>query len=1134
MNKKFSTLLASAMLMTAFSAGAQKKGEAAMLKFGPDVLSVENSTSGATFAQLQGVAAPTDLAGLNKATWTISDVKTVLGKKVYTFVNKATGLPFSVDGSLAVAKSETAGNPLTIGAGNVSEWVNEEGKLVSYFKGDSVYFLAKNATGNSLFLKKGVVSDAATAFDFDQEFRSYQSMPLTAEDLNTLLQSDANSKSFSLTMTPEVSKGQLNVLTATALTAEDVANNTGYVNLKKAKDAYVVVDTAYYGGTESDHLLKYTYDKLGADGREAGSYNFKFTFNAAKQELYVQVAKVVYEYVANSDATADQKAAAKTALADKFWSASTDVVAGYTHRAPSTDEYIYMAKLAGTNVLTVNALKDAEGNGTRKDPKEAANQNVVIKLGTNFSGLTMTTIPDGVYTITYNAQKGNDNFEKDGAYALDNLAGNFGWAFQAKRQNFNHMPAAQWVVEKQGTTDIAPVKITNREFLNGLEQGIIEFDHVAGQPVAAPVAARQFYAVEGDASKVFYFNGSQKDTLTFTKVADELVKDNKLGYKYVNEDDAKVQTYSFNYLHGLSLDKFLYTPAGKDSIVRVDENDGKSAFRLELVVKDDHYGIGDSLVRNVYYVYNTVNGHKRYISFDGENKKYMMKKNPTPYFLKENNCIDGNHYYTLVEANFRWNLVDKNNQPVVADASKVDLYEQNCDAEGAWDPTLKKEGDVRFTSDYASHKVSVNDNTLDLEQGSINDKFNGYSEIRTSAFAVEVYDVPLYRRFNNENLGESATDAVDTLSFYENVRNEYLMDEWNKNLADTVVDYAGIWTADKAEGKLNFIVDTAWVNRGLGYIKPQYLISVARNDQDSIAGIPCTYEHNHYDNAGNKVDAAHCSHATQGRPGFRYGKYLVSFADSADINGAKKPYMDVENGYTRVGFVKAIHFGDSLYILAQGFENVEPAKLNVDEIIKAYTKAGVNELYIKNLKGDQHKNVTWSFRYVTPSVEARTTAEEGAVNSFLFESNIYNEFGYRHTGANIPAGERLGVGSIAPEHAAWLKMQNGCLVLTRGDSKFASAKTGADGALVFNVGQKKEAEDLVTDNEEVAVEGVQVVAGNGVVTVLGAAGETVTVSNILGQTLAQQVLTSDNAAIAVPAGVVVVKVADKAVKVVVK
>ena len=44
-------------------------------------------------------------------------------------------------------------------------------------------------------------------------------------------------------------------------------------------------------------------------------------------------------------------------------------------------------------------------------------------------------------------------------------------------------------------------------------------------------------------------------------------------------------------------------------------------------------------------------------------------------------------------------------------------------------------------------------------------------------------------------------------------------------------------------------------------------------------------------------------------PGFNYGKYLVSFADSALIKGKeyKTPYMDIDGGYTRVGFVKAIH-----------------------------------------------------------------------------------------------------------------------------------------------------------------------------------------------------------------------------------
>ena len=57
------------------------------------------------------------------------------------------------------------------------------------------------------------------------------------------------------------------------------------------------------------------------------------------------------------------------------------------------------------------------------------------------------------------------------------------------------------------------------------------------------------------------------------------------------------------------------------------------------------------------------------------------------------------------------------------------------------------------------------------------------------------------------------------------------MDENNREggLMDANVNYLGMWTADKATG-LAFRIDTAWVTRGAGYIKPQYLVSVNRND----------------------------------------------------------------------------------------------------------------------------------------------------------------------------------------------------------------------------------------------------------------------------------------------------------------
>ncbi|WP_308548454.1 DUF6383 domain-containing protein [uncultured Parabacteroides sp.] len=74
-----------------------------------------------------------------------------------------------------------------------------------------------------------------------------------------------------------------------------------------------------------------------------------------------------------------------------------------------------------------------------------------------------------------------------------------------------------------------------------------------------------------------------------------------------------------------------------------------------------------------------------------------------------------------------------------------------------------------------------------------------------------------------------------------------------------------------------------------------------------------------------------------------------------------------------------------------------------------------------------------------------------------------------------------------------------------------------------------------TANEGVEVSEVTVIAGEGQVTIAGAAGKKVVISNILGQTVANTVITSDNAVIAAPQGVVVVAVeGEEAVKAIVK
>ncbi len=472
------------------------------------------------------------------------------------------------------------------------------------------------------------------------------------------------------------------------------------------------------------------------------------------------------------------------------------------------------------------------------------------------------------------------------------------------------------------------------------------------------------------------------------------------------------------------------------------------------------------------------------------------------FFFKENNHYDGKHYYAILET----------------------AYDNTKHA--AYIADLNKE----------TSKVGIADDGMTAGL-----KVQLLNESRTSAFTVEPSDAPLYRRFNKAVLGENVNDGADSLAFVERYRHEYLMDETNANFEDKngVVDYLGIWNKDKANGKLAMRIDTAWLNRGAGNVKPQYLISVARDDQGAIETIPCDEaddKHFYIDENGNahKTDKWHCQHAKPGRAGFAYGKYLVSFADSARAD-KDKPYMDIKNGYTRVGFVKAIHSGDSLYILVNEFKNMKPADLNIDEIIKSYKAAKIDGAYIVNLQGDQHKNVTWSFRYVDPDKAASVT-EEGEANAFMFESNVYSDSPETSVNGNVPLGNVHGLeNAIAPKYAAWLKMQNGCLVLTRGDSDFNSSKTGGDAALVFNVDPEASKGDMVTSNDEVAVEGVSVVAGNGTVTVQGAAGKSVVITNILGKVVAETVLTSDNATIAVPAGIVAVAVeGEEAVKTIVK
>ena len=89
-------------------------------------------------------------------------------------------------------------------------------------------------------------------------------------------------------------------------------------------------------------------------------------------------------------------------------------------------------------------------------------------------------------------------------------------------------------------------------------------------------------------------------------------------------------------------------------------------------------------------------------------------------------------------------------------------------------------------------------------------------------------------------------------------------------------------------------------------------------------------------------------------------------------------------------------------------------------------------------------------------------------------------------------------------------------------------------AHLFNVAATELA-PTANESVEDAVAAVKVATGNGTVTVQGAAGKKVVITNVLGKVITSTVLTSDNATFNVPAGIVAVAVeGEEAVKAVVK
>ena len=1163
MNKKFSTLLCASLLLgSAFTVNAADLTSAQRGANAGQVPYLTSATPAGVYqlrAKINGVEHVLVVEGDKYKMVAVNasglDVKTTLWcvqitesenkgqEPIYDFINKSTGAILAFDEAGVSAVGQSFG-----GWAFSPTWTKDGGKLkagmpmYTYTEADKVLLMqvdpetglvSTKAVNADVAYRERPTTDVTGTVDhtvlgtLKLTLFNAGTYVLSADEINEYLKDNKNKLTFTPDANADVNPFSANEIKALATTGNAAADhNFVYIVKKDDKEkTYLKVDTAANGvGIE---FLKFGWSDTEVKGYEnavttdmlAKQHEFLFTYRPSVDSLFIQVKEA---RMRDNTKPAGEKGYWKDAPVYNY--ANNYGVGG------SATTYVYH------DIWCEDADKNADQLFVKLQNYTVAERIATIgykaintKIGFGLNGCVAssdkTSLDEGLYII----KNAKGQVLAAPIHLNDDDANNEAQWVTLDEQDPTHMPAYQWVVTKVYTADKAkatsPVNFENREYPVKLNATSVQ------------LRLNEKGEIVGNAT----FNGVNKDLTkaTFTRITDtKILGDKKLGYRYIPTDSLMVNKYVFNYLNPFTDSYWMANGADKDSVNYVKET--ASRYMLEEGSTSGYgygYGkaddskegkvlarLGIARLERTNYVVKTVDGEKSLV--EAYNEKYSMgvhnygqtivdnKYAVDTFFFKENNHYGEKHFYAIVES--------------------YPVKEGN-----AWKRAIIKNASSDEAFDKLTHKVGTADDGKSAVL-----KVQILNETRTSAFTVEPDNTPLYRRFNNELLGEKKNDAADSIIFKEKIRGEYLMDEWNENLQDKTVDYAGIWNKDKANGKLVFHVDTAWVKRGLGYIKPQYLISVARQDQHlSIVTHPCTEGTPHIKPDGTPTeDPYECVHATRSTVGFAYGKYLVNFSDSVKANGFDAPYMDIKGGYTRVGFVPAIKMGDTLVVLTNGFEKVEPAKIDTAKILKFYKENRLMDRVI-DLRSDAHKNVTWSFRYVSPlkAAQAYVDGEEGENNEFLFESNIYDKNGTEISGstdagkANLTNGTEATKGSIAPEFAAWLKMQNGCLVLTRGDSKFDAAKTGSDGALIFNAIRPTEKDDMVTSNDEVSVEGVAVVAGNGTVTVQGAAGKSVVVTNILGKVVAETVLTSDNATIAVPAGIVAVAIdGEEAVKAIVK
>jgi hypothetical protein len=1001
--------------------------------------------------------------------------------------------------------------------------------LKLYFSKDSVLTFVKKAGTDEIGVRAYLatapeVTGVGTGYGADVVlFTLYKPKEITlnADQFNTILNSE-KSGYVSLNFVPAPSdKSEFQ----TPIKAEDVAaartgSATGnwlqfYQNTTDVTKKYLRVDTAYTG-TYGVKFLKFAFGKAPVLTAASGTpdeviekqYYFQARYNVLNDSLAIDVLQAIfpdesytgdwYQYPHKTD-----------------WTTT-----GGTGVAPAKDSlHVKLQDLVAgeRSLLTI---------GTREVSTR-------IELGLKSCSsvpVNLTSVPNGLYTIKNNA----------GQYLVilintDTITGSQRSAprwmtLNEATQDPNRIPAFQWVVEqtRKDFPTSSPIRITNREF------GAVAT--ITGVVIGSET--RQL-STTGSNSPLY---GETVYAANFKAVPVAEKKDKYLGYKYLPDDSLKFNTYDFNYLHELNAEKYLYVKNTADSSIYLNTTT-QSRTQFELIAQGapQHYGywtadVADlAKLEKVSYVLRIKDGSAlnrigSVVFADGEGRYAVSRSvvDTAIFLLKTNNTKEGRDYYALLDTG----------------------------SYGARYIPARPTKDVKLGIDDA--------NAWAYEQDQ--------NEFRTSTFFIAPYNEPLYRRFDGAEYGKykikepygTSSNAPVWLKFakHNNWGTEYLFENSPKGIGSkdpnkkTENDYRDELTA-KGKASISFLglynskdypengilsnytfyVDTAYVRYATPM--PQYMLAVR---PDFVTGdtIYRITKDSVWDSTGKTLLDVTSDTLISLRPSFTRAFYVFNAQDSIgsddgdNQNARNKDYVG-KFAYgaqytTRLAFVDGVHMGDTFYVLRNNpaTTSIDSAYLlNVPRADKHYLGAnthytprwnrngtatwGANDAYTNAHNG---KSMVFQFRLYDPDGTSDQSVDASMVRKFMIES--------RHNVAGV---------EIGPMEGRWVKIQNSVPVISENIDLTIAKQNGAE---IFNV-LTGEVNKAVGNEAAPSVSSVQVIGETGAVTILNAGGKKVAISNILGQTVASKVISSDNATIALPKGIVVVAVdGEAAVKAIVK